>query len=114
MIRECAECGDSYDTESQAKKRKGGLFVHCPECSEETAVRHAGVQAADGKQAGLLIHSFPNQEARESFLGYWQAASGLKTGKNCQLGRGQPTSQKWEFKKVSEHGVGMNHKGKAD
>ena len=113
MKRICEECEMMFDTESPEKKRKGGLSIHCPDCSEETAVRHAGVQAADGKQAGLLIHSFPNQKARDAFVGYWQAASGLKTGKNCQLGRGQPTSSKWEFKKVSEHGVGMNHKGKA-
>jgi DNA-directed RNA polymerase subunit RPC12/RpoP len=113
MKKRCAECGDSFDMNSPEKKKAGGLSIHCPDCSEETAVRHAGVQAADAKQAGLLIHSFPTQQARDQFVTYWKSASGLHTGKNCQLGRGQPTSSKFEFTKIAEHGVGMNHKGKA-
>lgn len=113
MNRKCKECGDPFDPNSSQKKRAGGLITHCPDCSEERVVRHAGVTAGDGKQSGVQILSFKSEDARNNFVNYWKAATGMNTGKQCQLGRGQPKSQKWEFDKVTEHGVGMNHKGKA-
>lgn len=112
-MRICSECDIEFDPRSPQKRSVGGLITHCPECSEETAVKHAGISAGDGKQAGVAVLAFNSPEAREGFLGYWKAATGLYTGKNCQMGRGQPTSKKFEFRKVTEHGFGMNHKGKS-
>lgn len=112
-MADCIECGIEYDRNGPEKRRSGGLITHCPDCSEETVARHAGVMSGDGKQAGVTILSFGSTGQRDAFVTYWKAATGLHTGKNCQLGRGQPRSQKFEFKKVGEHGLGMNHKGKA-
>lgn len=111
-MKTCASCGDEFDLESPAKRRAGGLSIHCPECSEETVVRHAGVQSSDGKQAGVTVLAFKHVEDRENFIAYWQAATGLHTGKNCQMSR-QPNSREFHFMKVTEYGIGMNHKGKS-
>lgn len=112
-MRVCVECDVEYDPRSPQKRAVGGLISHCPECSEETVAKHAGVTAGDGKQAGVQVLAFESPQAREGFLSYWKAATGLYTGKQCQMGRGQPNSPKMEFRKVTEHGVGMNHKGKS-
>lgn len=112
MMKTCAVCEVDFDLNSQQKKRAGGLAIHCPDCSEETVVRHAGVQSGDGKQASVQVLAFRKPEDRDQFLSYWQAATGLHTGKNCQMGK-LPSPRKLEFQKVAEHGVGMNHKGKS-
>lgn len=111
-MRECAACGLEFDIHSPEKRRAGGLAIHCADCSEETVVRHAGVQSGDGKQAGVTVLAFRKQEHRDQFLSYWAGATGLHTGKNCQMGK-QPNSREFHFKKVTEVGIGMNHKGKA-
>ena len=112
MIRECLACGVDFELNSPEKKRAGGLAIHCPDCSEETVVKHAGVQSADGKQAGVTVLAFRKPEDREDFLSFWKQATGMYTGKNCQLGR-QPNSREFHFTKISETGIGMNHKGKS-
>jgi len=111
MIKTCA-CGMEFDLHSYAKKMAGGLAIHCPDCSEETVVRHAGVQSGDGKQASVQVLAFRKPEDRQNFLSYWAAATGLHTGKQCQMGK-QPNSRAFHFTKVAEHGTGMNHKGKS-
>jgi DNA-directed RNA polymerase subunit RPC12/RpoP len=111
-MRVCAECGIEFDLYSMAKKMAGGLAIHCPDCSEEKVVRHAGVQSGDGKQASVQVLAFQRPEDRRNFLTYWAAATGLHTGKQCQMGK-QPNSREFHFKKVTEYGVGMNHKGKS-
>ena len=113
MMRICAECEDSFDDSSPAKKRAGGLKIHCPDCSVETVAKHAGVMAGDGKQASVQILAFEDPKDRERFVNYWARVTGLNRGKSCNLGDlPKPTTLK--FKKVAEHGVGMNHKGRGD
>ncbi len=113
MIRECKECGDVYDTSSPAKRRAGGYIYHCPDCSDEVVARHAGVMNGEAKQAGVQILAFESPADREKFVSYWAKATGLNRGKSCNLGDlPRPTTLK--FKKVAEHGVGMNHKGRSD
>ena len=111
-MRECSNCGFEFDINSPEKKRAGGLAIHCAECSEETVVRHAGVQSGDGKQASVQVLAFRKPEDRANFLSFWAAATGLYTGKQCQMGK-LPNSREFHFQKVTETGVGMNHKGKA-
>jgi hypothetical protein len=111
-MKTCHSCGEDFDLNSPEKRRAGGLAIHCAECSEESVVRHAGVQSGDGKQAGVTVLAFRKPEDRSNFLNYWHAATGLHTGKNCQMGK-LPNSREFHFRKVTEHGIGMNHKGKA-
>lgn len=112
MQRECAECGVEYDPGSRAKKEAGGLFIHCPDCSEETAVRYLGLRSADAKAAGVTILKFESKEDREEYADMWHVNSGMLVGKQCQM-QYQKRTPNVRFKKVYEAGLGMNHKGKA-
>lgn len=112
MNRECVECGCEYDSGSPEKLRAGGLIVHCPDCSEETVVRHAGVASGDGKQAAVQVLAFEEPHDRDRFLRFWAASTGLHTGKNCQISR-LPSPQALSFRKVAEFGGNPNHKGKS-
>jgi len=111
-MRTCAECGEEFSLASPEKKRAGGLSIHCPDCSEETVVKHAGVQSGDAKQASVQVLAFEKPEERDSFLKFWAASTGLHTGKNCQISK-LPSPIRLSFKKVTEHGTGMNHKGRS-
>jgi hypothetical protein len=112
MIRECNECGDEYDTASAAKRASGGLFIHCPSCSEEHAVKYAGVQAADGKQAQATILKFESERDKVAYIRFWKNNSGFNKGKSCQLGSHLSTTPAVSFQTVVAHSP-TNHKGKA-
>ena len=113
MIRICIECEDSFDTDSPHKRRAGGLKTHCADCSQETVIRYAGFSSGEGKQASVQIMSFATQQDRERYMDYWRAASGLNTGKNCQMAfRGSEPSVKREV--VITQIANANHKGRAD
>lgn len=109
---ECVECGQEFNQNSPEKRRAGGLVTHCPECSEETTTRHAGVMSGDGKQAAVQVLAFERPEDRNQFLNFWAASTGLHTGKNCQISR-LPSPQALHFRKLAEFGGNPNHKGKA-
>lgn len=110
---QCTECDGMFDPHSQAKKRAGGLRNNCPECSEETAVKYAGVAASDGKMAGVQVLKFENQRDRDGFVRFWRAASGMNVGKSCQLSNSTPAgSGSFSFQKVAEFAANGNHKGK--
>lgn len=111
-MRICVECEEQFDVDSPAKRRVGGLKTHCVDCSEETTVKYAGVNGADGKMASTQILKFDSQQDREKYLAYWRASSGMNTGKSCQL------TFRASEPKVSKHIVltqiaNENHKGKA-
>lgn len=110
-MRECTECGDNFNPRSPEKRRAGGLISHCPECSEETAVRHVGLTSGDGKQAAISIVALSSEKDRTAFLRYWQRASGLHKGKSCQLHQPGMTSPQISFRAVAVDGA-RNHKGK--
>ncbi len=108
----CAECGFEFDLFSPEKRRAGGKAIHCVDCSEEVAVRYAGVQSADGKSAQATILKFQSEQDRNNYISFWQNNSGLHKGKSCQLGGHLSTTPSVTFQTV----VGFNptnHKGKA-
>ena len=112
-MRTCVVCGDEFDVRSKAKRLSGGLATHCPECSEETSVRYAGIQAGEGKQAAIQLLKFQSQDDRKAYLDYWQVNSGLHKGKSCQIGYGLKSTPAVSFEiKATYTGV-ANHKGKA-
>lgn len=112
-MRSCAECGVEFDTNSPEKKRAGGKIIHCPDCSDEQAVKYLGVTAGDGKGVGVAILAFESPEARAQYSEFWYRNSGMDCGKSCQLKAHRPTTPSIKFRKVGEQGLGMNHKGKS-
>ncbi len=108
----CVICEDNFDPRSLAKKRTGGLYNHCPSCSQETEVKHLGLAASDGKFAQITILSFSTQEDREKYKSFHQNNSGLHKGKSCQLGNHLSTTPAVRFKTVQAFKP-TNHKGKS-
>jgi hypothetical protein len=108
----CVECGDDYLWDKNRAKL-GGKRTHCGDCCEETSVRYAGVAGADGKQASVSILRFDSQHDREAYLDFWQANSGLKKGKSCQLGWGTKSTPAVKFQTVAVFEGNVNAKGKA-
>jgi hypothetical protein len=112
MLRECAVCDSLFDPRSPAKLRAGGRINTCPDCSEESAVRYLGLQAGDGKQAGITVLSFGSASDRQQYADFWKNNSGIHKGKSCQLGTHLSTTPNVSFRTVTQSGA-TNHKGKA-
>lgn len=112
MIKECVECLNEFDTNSLAKKRAGGKINYCPECSIETEVKYAGVQAADGKQSQATILKFSSEEDKKRYISFWKNNSGFNKSKSCQLGNHISTDPGIHFQTIVAHNP-TNHKGKA-
>lgn len=112
MIRECVECSVMFDLHSAEKRRAGGRINCCPDCSEETTVKYAGVQAADGKQSQATILKFQSEQDKNKYLDFWKVTSGLYKGKSCQLSKTAPTTPNVHFETVTAF-IPTNHKGKA-
>lgn len=109
----CVLCGSNFNPYSQEKKQSGGKYNHCPDCSEETAIKHLGVGDGCGKQTAVQILAFENKEDKASFSNYWRAATGMGTGKNSHMAY-LPSPRKHKFKKICESGGNPNAKGKLD
>ena len=109
---ECAVCGVDFNPLSPEKKRAGGFRNHCSECSSETTVKYAGVQAADGKQSQATILRFQSEQDKTKYLNFWQNNSGLFRGKVCSLGNHLSTTPNVHFETVVSF-TPTNHKGKA-
>lgn len=107
----CKACENEFDLHSTAKKNAGGLAIHCPDCSEESVVKYAGVQAADGKQSQATILKFNSDVDKEKYLNFWKNNSGLYKNKGCQLGSHLSTTPKIDFETVVDFNP-TNHKGK--
>lgn len=112
MIKTCSECGEEFETLSPEKKKAGGLITHCPDCSEESATKYVGLQAADGKQSQATILKFDNEKDKEAYIRFWKNNSGYNKGKSCQLGSHLSTTPDIKFTTLVAH-VPTNHKGKA-
>ena len=111
-MRTCVECEMEFDPRSPAKRKIGGLSTHCPECSEETAVRYFGTSAGEGKQASVQVLKFNSNADRDKYARYWRASSGLNTGKQCQMAfRANEVSVKFQTRATFTGNT--NHKGKA-
>lgn len=111
-IMNCIECGIDFDLHSSAKNRAGGRINTCPDCSEETVVRYAGVQAADGKQSQATILKFNSEQDKSNYISFWRNNSGFNKGKSCQLGNHLSTTPAISFQTVQGFNP-TNHKGKA-
>jgi len=112
-MRVCVVCEENFNENSKEKREAGGLITHCPDCSEETVVKYAGVTSADGKQAQTTILSFESPEDKEKYMSHWRNNSGINKGKSCQLGNHLSTVPAVKFKTIKGF-VPTNHKGKAE
>jgi hypothetical protein len=112
LIKTCVICEEEFDLHSPAKQKKGGLANTCIDCSEETTVKYAGVQAADGKQSQATILKFKSDEDKEKYLRFWKNNNGTNVGKKCQLGSHLSTTPDISFETVVSF-TPTNHKGKA-
>ena len=111
MIKNCAICDVSFNLHSVEKRQAGGLANHCPDCAEETAIKHLGVGDGTGKQTSVQVLSFDSKKERAGFQNYWAAATGMHNGKACHMAY-LPSPRKHKFTKIAEHGGNPNHKGK--
>jgi hypothetical protein len=107
----CLVCEALFNPTSASKRKVGGLYGHCPDCSAETTVRHLGLTAGDGKSQSVTILQFESQSDRERYAAFWQNNSGMHKGKSCQLGSHLSTTPASRFKILQAPGA-MNHKGK--
>lgn len=108
----CVVCGDDFDPNSSAKRRVGGRRTECVDCANETTVKYAGVQAADGKQSQATILKFKSESDKNNYISFWQNNSGYHKGKSCQLGAHLSTTPNVHFETVTAF-IPTNHKGKA-
>jgi len=111
MNRECIACGYVFDSRSPAKFVAGGKINHCPDCSNEPTVKYLGLQAGDGKQAGITVLSFNSTADRNRYADFWRNNSGMNKGKSCQLGTHLSTTPGVSYKTVTQSSA-TNHKGK--
>lgn len=112
-LRDCSECGVSFDPHSPAKRKAGGKIHHCPDCSEEVSTPYLGVVGGDGKQSSVSVIKFDSQSDRDKYQRWFQSVSGYNTGKNCQMGHEPPPCPVAHFTTVAHNGGNSNHKGKA-
>ena len=66
-MRICVHCEIEFDPSSHEKRRAGGRINECPDCSEETTVKYAGLQAADGKQSQATILRFSSEQDKNKY-----------------------------------------------
>lgn len=108
----CIHCECEFDLHSQAKKMAGGKVNECAECSQESEIKYAGVQAADGKQSQATILKFKSEKDKSQYLAFWKNNSGMNKGKSCQLGNHLSTTPNIGFETITDF-IPTNHKGKA-
>jgi len=89
----------------------GGKAIHCPSCSDETAVKHVGLMDGTGKTASIQVLAFDDEQEREAFKKYWNAVTGMGNGKQCHFAY-LPSERKHKFRKVCEQQGNANHKGR--
>jgi hypothetical protein len=111
-IQTCIDCEEDFDLDSREKKEAGGKVNECAECANESTVKYAGVQAADGKQAQATILKFTSERDKENYLAFWRNNSGFNKGKSCQLGKHLSTTPGIKFETIVAHNP-TNHKGRA-
>lgn len=108
----CIECDDEFDPTTPAKRKAGGLYNQCVECSAETAVKYAGVASGDGKSSAISILSFEFESDKKKYLEFWAAQAGQNKPKACQLSSHTKTDPGVKFKTINKF-IPSNHKGKA-
>ena len=116
-MRECIHCEIMFDPNSSAKKRAGGKINECPDCVDElgteTAVKYLGLQAGDGKTAGISIVAFESDEDRAAYSKAWKAVTGFHKGKSCLLSGSNTPIGNRPMRHVAYTAGTANHKGKA-
>ena len=112
LMRTCSECEERFDLHGPEKRRAGGLAIHCPDCSQENAVKALGFASGDGKMASLSIVQCATQRDADALKAYWHRASGMHKGKECQMHNPALTMPKVQFRTLTRSEA-TNHKGKA-
>jgi len=111
-MQECVHCEEEFDPRSTEKKRVGGKINECPDCSQESTIKYAGLQAADGKQSQATILKFDSEEDKQRYISFWKNNTGFNKGKSCQLGAHLSTTPGIKFQTIVAH-TPTNHKGRA-
>ena len=111
-LTDCVECGEQFNLFSREKKLAGGRANTCPQCSEETAVKYAGVSAGEGKMGTVQVLKFSSNADRNAYMAFWKATSGMNTGKNCQM-QFRAKEPNVKFKTVATFTGNVNHKGRS-
>jgi hypothetical protein len=79
-LRECRECGDEFDSNSQWKREVKGYINVCPWCTEEAggdpAPEIRGFTTGSGKMADISFMRFEDRHAANQYRRAWNACSG--------------------------------------
>jgi hypothetical protein len=118
LMKSCVHCDIGFNVYSPQKSRVGGKINECADCVEElgteTAIPYLGVCMGEGKQGGVQILSFSDEQSRATYLKEWRNNSGQNKGRSCQIGKHTSSMQGLKFKKVGETPANTNHKGRAE
>ena len=116
MIKTCVHCGSEVNLHSRHKRQAGGKVNECADCvielGTERTVKYLGLQAGDGKSAGISIVAFESQEDRTAYSKAWKAVTGFHKGKSCHLSGCQTTIGGRPMRHVAYNSGNSNHKGK--
>jgi hypothetical protein len=116
MIKTCVHCDMDFNLHSRHKRQAGGRVNECADCvielGTERAVKYLGLQAGDGKSAGISIVAFESQEDRTAYSKAWKAVTGFHKGKSCHLSGCQTTIGGRPMRHVAYNSGNANHKGK--
>ena len=117
MIKTCIHCDMDFNLRSRHKRQAGGKVNECPDCvielGTERTVKYLGLQAGDGKSAGISIVAFESQEDRTAYSKAWKAVTGFHKGKSCHLSGSQTTIGGRPMRHVAYNAGNTNAKGKA-
>ena len=76
----CIHCDDTFDLNSQLKRRVGGKINECPDCVLEldTEIKETvrAVSSGDGKMACIQILKFQNEDDADLYRKGWDQWSG--------------------------------------
>jgi len=106
----CIHCEDTFNLDSQYKRRVGGRINECPDCVEELQTEISetirAVSSGDGKMACIQILKFNNEDDADLYRKGWDQWSGWNNQRSGSV-------HDVAFTKVGENSGNGNHKGKA-
>ena len=116
MIKTCIHCDMDFNLHSRHKRQAGGKVNECPDCvielGTERAVKYLGLQAGDGKSAGISIVAFESDEDRSAYASAWRANTGHNGGYGGHLSSSNPSIGGRPMRHVGYNAGNSNHKGK--
>jgi|TARA_A100001515_G_scaffold54575_1_gene43147 hypothetical protein len=110
-LRECRECGDDFDPNSEWKREVKGYINVCPWCTEEMggdpAPEIRGFSTGSGKMQDISFVRFEDRHTANQYRRAWNACSG---GGAIRHGH---RLNKIKYEHVGHNAGNPNHKGKA-